>query len=297
MKRQQGLKKLYFLAVAALLGWAISDLSILLIRPSLTPSPPTDQRATRAAATPPVANLSQVTTRNMFSWEGIMPEPLTADGIEPEIEEAEEIPEPSRLPLTLIGTIVLSNPSKSVATIDLRGQNRVLSYSPEQNIEDMARMVRVERNRAIFRNLNNGRLEFIEIADENRLSFRGQAPTAPSADREVIQESPNNFSIQRADLDRHLSNLPSILQQATAVPFRDPNTGEVGGFRLVNFQPGSVYEQLGLQRMDIIREVNGEPVNSVQRAMELYNAFKTTDSVSLTVERNGRSETLNYSVR
>ena len=85
--------------------------------------------------------------------------------------------------------------------------------------------------------------------------------------------------------------------QARALPNRDPNTGEINGFRLVDMQPGSIYEQLGLQRMDVIKGVNGEPLDSVQKAMELYNTLKNGNQVKLQVERGGKSDTFTYDVK
>ena len=49
--------------------------------------------------------------------------------------------------------------------------------------------------------------------------------------------------------------------------------GQVDGFTLVDIMPGSIYEQLGLQRNDVIKGVNGEGVNSPTKAMELYKSL------------------------
>ena len=44
--------------------------------------------------------------------------------------------------------------------------------------------------------------------------------------------------------------------------------------------------------MDVIRSDNGEPVDSVQKAMELYNSSKMTNKTKLQVERDGKAKTL-----
>jgi general secretion pathway protein C len=70
----------------------------------------------------------------------------------------------------------------------------------------------------------------------------------------------------------------------------------VDGFRFVAIQPNSIYEKLGFKPMDVIKGVNGQPVNSPTQAMELYNALKSESRIELKVERNGRDETFKYDV-
>ena len=84
--------------------------------------------------------------------------------------------------------------------------------------------------------------------------------------------------------------------QARAVPNRDPNTGEINGFRILDMQEGSIFSQLGLNRMDVLKGVNGEPVDSIQKAMELYNTMKNSGQVKLLIERGGKDQTNVYDV-
>ena len=62
-------------------------------------------------------------------------------------------------------------------------------------------------------------------------------------------------------------------------------------------QPGSIYEQLGLQKMDVIRGVNGEPVDSIQKAMEMYNTLKNGSQVKMQIERGGKTDTFTYDIK
>lgn len=107
----------------------------------------------------------------------------------------------------------------------------------------------------------------------------------------------NNFVIKRADLSKYTNDLSSILMQARAVPNRDPGTGAINGFRLLDMQPGSIFEQLGMQRMDVIKSVDGTPVDSPAKAMELYNTLKNAPKLSLQIERNGKTETMTYNIQ
>ncbi len=201
-----------------------------------------------------------------------------------------------QLPLNLIGTLVHSNPEKSIAAIEIRGKNQVVSYTPGKEIEGMAAILRVERQKVIFRNLNSNRLEYIEMKKEgNKVAFGGAIPG--TSGKEVQSVGNNTFAIKRADLLKYTNDLSSILMQARAVPNREPGTGAINGFRILDMQPGSIYEQLGIQKMDVIKSVDGTAVDSPAKAMELYQTLKNNPKVTLQVERGGKTETMTYNIQ
>lgn len=164
------------------------------------------------------------------------------------------------------------------------------------NIAGLAKVVSIERRKVIFKNLTSRRLEFIEIPKDSAVKFGASEP-APKANEEVASDG-NNFEMKRDDLNKYISNLGSVLNDARMVPNIIPGTGgKVEGFRFVSIKPGSIYEKLGFKPMDVIKQVNGEAVNSPTKAMELYNALRSESQIQLVVERNGRDENLKYSIK
>lgn len=289
----------YPFILATFVGYATADLVILTIRPTMLPTKAPPMRP----ATRPMTNeeprgaFNTIISRNIFNWDGAIPDAIQPKD-KPKGAGQEQIPTLSQLPLNLIGTIVHSNPDKSVATIEVKSKNMVIAYRNKTDIENLASITKIERGKVIFRNLNTNNMEFIETQTKNKVAFKGSAKTAPTKqDSEIQQTGSNQFQLQRNDLLKYTNNLASILQQARSVPNRNPTTGEVDGFRLLDFQPGSIYEKLGLQRMDVIKGVNGDPVDSPAKAMELYNALKNSDKISLSIERNGKTENLDYSIK
>ncbi|UOF02328.1 type II secretion system protein GspC [Bdellovibrio reynosensis] len=290
-------EKWYSYLLFVFIGYCIADLAILAYRDRMLPqsapaarpkAPPIDTSVNRGA-------YNSITSRNMFASNGEIPDPLVDKTKGPEAQK-EQVPVPSQLPLNLIGTLVHSNPDKSLAAIEVRGKNQVISYTPGKEIEGMASIVRVERQKVIFRNLNSNRMEYIEMKkDGNKVAFGASAVSAGG--KEVQKAGDNNFVIKRADLLKYTNDLSSVLMQARAVPNREPGTGNINGFRLLDMQPGSIYEQLGLQRMDVIKSVDGTPVDSPAKAMELYNSLKNSPKVTLQVERNGKNETMTYNIQ
>lgn len=280
------------------IAFTVADLGIIYYRdqflpdqapPKKEPKPPPNYRVERSQYNP-------ITNRNLFSSRGEIPDPLKPK--EQEVKK-NDAPVLSNLPITLIGTLVHSNPAKSVAAVEIKSKNISGSYTVGGEIEGLAKVESIQRGILYFRNLNNGALEYVEMNQgNNKVSFDQNKPAAaPVATGKEIQSLGNNtFKIKRSDLNKYLNDLSSLLMQARAVPNRDPNTGEINGYRLVDYQPGSIFEQLSIPRGTLIKTANGEPVTSVQAAMEMFNKMKKENAVKLGVDINGSDQTYNYEI-
>ncbi len=284
------------------IGFTAADLGIIYVREYFLPqsAPPKKAPKQQAGGYVDRSQYSTITSRNLFSSTGTIPDPLAAVN-EAQQEHKEDIPVQSSLPLNLIGTLVHSDPSKSVAAIEVKSKNMSGSYMVGAEIENMAKVEKVERGIVYFRNLNNGNLEYIEIARGNtKVNFDSSRPSAgpvKAGGKEIQAIGNNTFRIKRSDLNKYLNDLSGLLMQARALPNRDPNTGEINGYRLVDYQPGSIFEQMGLPRGTLIKSAGGEPVNSIQSAMEMFNKLKKESKVKLGVEVNGSDQDFNYEIQ
>ncbi len=292
------ISKLAIYALLAFIAFSLADLTIIYFRDAMIP----DQAPPKKIAQPKPqvfldkSQFSIITNRNLFSSSGIIPDPLNASKSRPGKKDNE--PVPSKLPITVIGTLVHSNPAKSIVALEVKSKNLSGSFSTGADIEGMATIERIERNMVFIRNSSSGVLEYLELSKAgNKVAFGASKPDATKPGKEVQSVGNNTFAIKRSDLLKYTNDLSSVLMQARAVPNRDPNTGEINGFRVLDMQPGSIYEQLGLQRMDVIKGVNGEPVDSVQKAMEMYNTLKNGNQVKMQIERSGKTETFIYDVK
>lgn len=291
------LAKISLYALLVFIAFSIADVGIIYFREKMIP----DQAPPKKIAPPKPftyidrSQYSAITNRNLFSSTG-MPDAITSGDKK---EKKDNEPIPSQLPINVIGTLVHSNPSKSIAALEIKSKNKSGSFATGSDVEGLCTIEKIERNIVIIRNSSNGVLEYIEMNKGGaKVAFgasKSEAPMRPG--KEVQSLGNNNFSIRRADLLKYTNDLSSVLMQARAVPNRDPNTGEINGFRVLDMQPGSIYEQLGLQRMDVIKGVNGEPVDSVQKAMEMYNTLKNGNQVKIQIDRQGKSETFTYDIK
>jgi general secretion pathway protein C len=234
-----------------------------------------------------------ITERNIFNADGLIPPPLGAtDGD----DMLNRTPVLSQLPIQLLGTIVHFNPKMSIATVSLTSKSMSSSYKVDEDIEGMAKVVKIERKKLIFVNANNNRLEYVEIPEDQLLSF-GVQSTKSQTGEIVEQRGRFDFSVRRSDVEAQTQNLSSLLQQARMEPVFSPDGIGVDGFRFANIQPGSIFEKLGFKAGDMIKSVNREPVNSPTKAMEMYGLLKSSSQVQLGVVRDGREETFNYSIQ
>lgn len=283
-----------FIFLFVLFGYFLADLGTLWSRRFMLPTQPPPARPKKVARPTGSSNYESVIARNMFNSDGVIPEPLIAKQGPKDRKELPPIP--SQLPLTLMGTLVHSVPEKSLAAIELKGKNQILSFRPGMEIEKLATLEKVERMKAFIRNLNTGRMEFIEMKSNSKMLLKTTAAPATTQTGDVKKVSESEFEIKRSDLLKHTQDLSALLMQARVVPARRGGGGDIYGFRLVEMQPGSIYSQLGLQIMDVITGVNGTPVTNAQQAMELYTALKNSDNIKINIERNGANQSLDYRV-
>jgi len=281
-------------ALLLLVGYAAADLTLLSLREKLLPGEPP---VTRAAPAPMQAysgkeKFQTITSRNIFSADQKIPDAI---GGSPEKREDGQ-PVPTQLPIALVGTLVHANPTRSVATINLRNKNDVVAVRVDGEIpEGLATVTKIERSKVIFRNNASGRLEYAEMKEEGALSFGLAAAPSTAVAPGITATSENDRTINRGTLDGYLKDLPSILQQARAVPRIGAN-GTVECFNIADLQAGSVLETIGVRRGDCIETVNGERIDSPAKAMELFQQLRSASQINLGFERGGRKESSNFTI-
>ncbi len=160
-----------------------------------------------------------------------------------------------------------------------------------------AEILSIEPTKAVFRNLGNGRKEYVDMPEEGtgtKISVGSLSSRKPPA-AGIEQTAPNQFNIARVELDKYLSNINDVLTQARAIPHFE--NGQPAGYKLIQIVKGSVYEKLGLKDGDVLCGVNGESINDPARAFEMMNQLKTASQLELCVKRDGRTNTMSYNFR
>jgi len=110
----------------------------------------------------------------------------------------------------------------------------------------------------------------------------------------VHQLSPNRYLIGRATVNSSLTNMAPLFTEIRAVP--NLQNGSSNGFRLSQIQPGSIFQQIGLQDGDVVTGAQGQPINDPLRAMSMLNTLRNSSSISLNLIRNGSPLELHYTI-
>lgn len=195
----------------------------------------------------------------------------------------------SSLNLVLAGVIASS--AGGYALISANGQPQE-PFAVGQTITESAVLQAVYPDRVVIR--RNGALEslLLEGADNSQppldVAMFDVSQTGGVSSGEVVRETgANQYTVARDQLAAQMRT-PDFLKQATLVPSRG------GGFLVRQIQPGSLYEKLGMRAGDIIKSVNGQPINTAEDAIRLYQQMSSISSVQMEITRGGKSESLYY---
>lgn len=267
---------------------AVNVIALLLLTYSLTQwgwrlmqPAPTVVAPVAAPVVDSGAELRQLTSANLFG--------------QVELAAGQTNLSPDTIPLTSLNltlTGVMPIGAEGFAIMSVDGQPET-SFAIGEEIVAGANLQAVYPDRAILR--RNGMLEAV-ILKEGAALAEGSVLTSPQVRQETgvsgIRSSGNNYTVERNLITQQMQR-PEFLSQALMVP----NAG--GGFLVREIQPGSVYEKLGMRPGDVIRSVNGQPINNMEEVMKLYQQLggvNRVGNISIEVMRGGRTETLQYNI-
>lgn len=210
----------------------------------------------------------------------------------------------SSLPVTLLSTLVLQDTVKSLASVQVRGKQEILNIREGEKVGNLAEVGKISRRKLIFKNLSNGRCEYVENQEEAMsrklsdalpeiISDKKQAQAVlDSQKQDKIQNEGNNYKIKKSLRNEMLSNISEVLTQARAIQIKNPD-GTLA-FKMQEVVPGSIYSLLNIQDGDVITAINGSKIKSLSELMNLFSQIKEIDHYEITRKRNGVEETLEY---
>jgi len=295
-----------------------------LTEPGAGKGGPVDTQFGRVADNVEAAN--DLSARRPFRLE--MPAPVVVE--EPKVEEpkAEEPAggtlEASTLPINLMGTFVSALPDFSYANIQIDGEHKIASPGSEY-LDGKAKVVKIAPGHIILKEDN--RYTYVSVWTKNDAAGAHAPPAAgpgpggakpppiasppsaapgepvaaadPAAGDEVAQGVTKigayDYSIDRSMLDKQLADLPTLQSQARVVPHYKDN--QYQGFKLVGVRPGSLYRAIGIRSGDVITAVNGNKIDSPNKALELFEQLKSSSNIQVEIERRGQAKTLGYTIK
>ncbi len=221
----------------------------------------------------------------------------------------------SSIPVTLRITMVSEDPEWSIAVLANAKDTYVVRKG--SMVEGQAEVYAIGREKIYIK--NNGRLEVIAFEGVAGPPQAGAAPSTPAGEDPAVRSKPvtssqaqalsgndaiaagvkqvseNDFQIDRSMLDEQLKDLNRLGSQARIVPnYKD---GKASGYKLVGVRPGSIFSHIGIRSGDVIQGINGEAIDSPNKALELYQRLQNSSNITIDLERRGQRQSLNYSIR
>ena len=124
---------------------------------------------------------------------------------------------------------------------------------------------------------------------------RGASPKGQSQGSNGIVDNNGVKVISRNLLTSYTKNIDKIWKDISIA--QNQKNGKLNGFKINYVKKGSDFEKLGLKRGDILMGINNEPLNSLNAAMNFFKEINNIENLTLTVERHGKSEDIDYEIQ
>jgi hypothetical protein len=105
----------------------------------------------------------------------------------------------------------------------------------------------------------------------------------------------DTYRLDRKLVDNAFERATRIAGSTRLTPVR--RRGKVIGMRLVSMREDGLLSRIGLQRGDILRNVNGYDVGNTDAMLRAYSRLADVERMTLAVQRGGRFLSLEYSIQ
>jgi len=225
----------------------------------------------KAPEKPPMDFYAMISERNLFGTTGkvILKGQIDIDTLEP-----------TKLTLTLLGTVA-GGQGFDYAVIEEADKKKQGLFRVGDTVAS-ATIVKIMRGMVVLR---------VEDKDEI-LSMEEKTGTDEQGAEKPASQTGSAVVVRKTEIDEALTDMGQLLAQARIQPFF--SGGKSSGFIISRIKKGSIFQKMGMQNGDIIQGVNGQPIQSPDEMMELYNGLKSGSAISLRIKRRGKEQDLKY---
>lgn len=202
---------------------------------------------------------------------------------------------PETLKLRLVGTL-MGSATQSGAVLELIGKNSQKFYHVNETvIPGQILLAHVQRSSVILKVGNSYGVLKARYTQEDDSGAALPLGTGPDASHGIHKLDETHWLIESRALHSAVKNLNQLMMQARAVP--NITNGKTDGFRIIEIQPGSLYQEVGLMPGDVIQTINGMSMGDPQNFMKALSTLGTASQVSINLVRNGAAQTFSYQVQ
>jgi general secretion pathway protein C len=210
------------------------------------------------------------------------------------------------LPLKLMATMEAKDPAYSLATVFDSERAGSGIFGVGDLIRPGVLVLAIDRGTVHMRNQN--KLEFLEFgnapppppppaadAPPPPEVAGPEADAIPGSEGAIDCPSENQCTIERAFIEQLLANPAALTKQARVVP--SMREGQTRGFKFYGIRNGSLPKMLGLKNGDLLTAVNGDDLDSMDKAMALYTKLRRASNLSVTIDRRGEVITKEITIK
>jgi general secretion pathway protein C len=244
----------------------------------------------------PRSAYQDVVTSGIFGGAGTSKRVEPAEAPKPKQQALEE----TRLSVTLAATVpTRGEPRDPLATASIRDgrTQQPLVFSPGETLDKISpdyELLEVHKRHVILWNARAKQSELLSMDDETAEMVKARANRRPqqAAGGVVLSQDEDSFVVDRQALEKTLSEKQDELMAAAPRPVRDE--GRIVGFTSDKFEDVELAKELGLRDGDIIQEVNGVKLDSMDSPMKVVTRFQRAPVFRVSVKRDGKARMLTY---
>jgi len=255
---------------------------------AVAPDPVISPAETQTAAAATWSDRQVILTRNLFNASLLVPADATP---------VEEDLEATKLPLTLLGTVSAYEPENAWAAIEDRETKQTRTVRVNDTVRAGATVQRIERRRVVL--IENGSPRELLLAEDGALQLAAVSPKRPlpapgprrapgRAQQPPPLAEPGPLGAPQADI----RNPATLFSQARILPKYE--NGQMIGVQLNAIKPGSMFEQIGIQNGDVIKELNGIKIDSPEQSAKILLEFVDAKSFNVVVENSQGTQNFTY---
>jgi general secretion pathway protein C len=208
---------------------------------------------------------------------------------------SEAAPE-TTLELVLKGVITAEPKSRALAIVAEKGKaNDEQLYGIGDKVPGNAIISEILADRLILR--RGGVLETLMLQDQGLADLavnRAAESVALNGDDIVNLGDGVHWEIDNAYLNQRLNDIPSLAREVGVEVYKEDNVQK--GYRLVSARGSKLLRDMGLQPGDVLHEVNGVPLDTIQAGLSVYQQMRNAQQIRVVISRNGRRETRIYEI-
>lgn len=205
----------------------------------------------------------------------------------PKVQAPIDAPD-TRLNLKLKGVMATSDPALAGALIS-EGSGQEKHYRLDDMLPGGAVLKEVHADRVLLQ--RNGRFETLRLPKEKMTGTTASAKRGAPPRRTATRRTSGGGSLKEYR-QRLMENPAELWQMVRLEPVMQDN-GAIKGYKVSPQKDKQLFQQLGLRKGDIVTAINGIPMSDTSQMGQALNQLSTSSRFEITVDRNGRQQTVN----